>query len=110
MFFSTIYQNNSLSEFIFHFPDTNREAIASAGGVVPLLTLSKSYDPRVQQYAVGAIFNLTQSGIFDQRLISIVSSAVTFQKTGRKLWCQSSFSLNSYMVMEGLFFTGSYND
>lgn len=63
-FFGTAYQNNILKIF-FHSPDTNREAIASAGGVVPLLTLSKSYDPRVQQYAVGAIFNLTQSGILN---------------------------------------------
>lgn len=42
--------------------DSNREAIVSAEGVIPLLVLAKSYDPRVQQNAVCALLNLTQSG------------------------------------------------
>ncbi|MBN3303635.1 VAC8 protein, partial [Amia calva] len=40
--------------------DSNREAITSAGGVLPVLVLAKSYDPRVQQNGVGAILNLTR--------------------------------------------------
>ncbi|ETE69338.1 hypothetical protein L345_04859, partial [Ophiophagus hannah] len=38
-----------------------RNAIAAAGGTIPLLCLSKSHDIGVQQNAVQAIFNLTRS-------------------------------------------------
>lgn len=53
-----------LSYFDFFSPESNREAIGTARGVTPLLSLANSYDPRVQQNAVGAILNLTQSGTF----------------------------------------------
>ncbi|KAJ7341962.1 hypothetical protein JRQ81_008035 [Phrynocephalus forsythii] len=58
----------SLLNFLLEGNDVNREAIARAGGVIPLLSLSKSYNPRVQQNAVGAIFNLTQSEWIQQIL------------------------------------------
>lgn len=56
------YCGKSNFQYVFYFSETNREAIGIAGGILPLLTLAKSYDPRVQQNAVGAILNLTRSG------------------------------------------------
>ncbi|XP_029878993.1 vacuolar protein 8-like isoform X3 [Aquila chrysaetos chrysaetos] len=51
----------SLVNFLLEGNKSNREAIGAARGVTPLLSLANSYDPRVQQNAVGAILNLTQS-------------------------------------------------
>ncbi|XP_058880169.1 uncharacterized protein LOC117402795 isoform X2 [Acipenser ruthenus] len=51
----------SLVNLLVEENESNREAIASAGGVLPVLVLAKSYDPRVQQNAVGAVLNLTRS-------------------------------------------------
>nr|XP_034964800.1 vacuolar protein 8-like isoform X4 [Zootoca vivipara] len=60
--------SSSLLNFLLEGNDASHEAITAAGGVVPLLALSRSYDPRVQQNAVGAIFNLTQSERIQQIL------------------------------------------
>ncbi|KAI1240844.1 hypothetical protein IHE44_0009289 [Lamprotornis superbus] len=58
----------SLVNFLLEGNKSNREAIGAARGVTPLLSLAKSYDPRVQQNAVGAILNLTQSEKIQQVL------------------------------------------
>ncbi|XP_064025193.1 uncharacterized protein LOC135189110 isoform X1 [Pogoniulus pusillus] len=58
----------SLVNFLLEGNESNREAIGAAGGVTPLLSLANSCDPRVQQNAVGAILNLTQSEKMQQVL------------------------------------------
>ncbi|XP_039916728.1 uncharacterized protein LOC120751252 isoform X3 [Hirundo rustica] len=58
----------SLVNFLLEGNKSNREAIGAARGVTPLLSLAESYDPRVQQNAVGAILNLTQSEKIQQVL------------------------------------------
>ncbi|XP_026700044.1 vacuolar protein 8-like isoform X3 [Athene cunicularia] len=58
----------SLVNFLLEGHKSNREAIGAAQGVTPLLSLANSYDPRVQQNAVGAILNLTQSEKIQQVL------------------------------------------
>ncbi|XP_025976351.1 uncharacterized protein LOC112995530 isoform X2 [Dromaius novaehollandiae] len=58
----------SLVNFLLEGNKSNREAIGAAQGVTPLLALANSYDPRVQQNAVGAILNLTQSEKIQQVL------------------------------------------
>lgn len=44
--------------------ESNREAIVEHNGVLPLLVLTRRFDPKIQQNAVRALFNLTKSGMW----------------------------------------------
>lgn len=45
----------------FFFPESNRDSLM-VDGVIPLLALAKSFDPKVQRNATWALLHLTQSG------------------------------------------------
>ena len=47
--------------FLSFYTESNRDAFL-ADGIIPLLALAKSYDPKVQKIATWALLHLTQSG------------------------------------------------
>lgn len=43
------------------FPESNQDSLM-VDGIIPLLALAKSFDPKVQRNATWALLHLTQSG------------------------------------------------
>lgn len=68
-------------------------------GVIPLLALAKSYDPKVQQNATWALLHLTQSG----GIVSFLNLSVHIFHHKTRSCC---FSVLEYNILHSLFQIG----
>lgn len=83
--------------FLSFHTESNREAVM-VDGVIPLLALAKSYDPKVQQNATWALLHLTQSGW----IISFLSlTYLTIKPEAAAFMC---FSMLEYKILQNCLF------